>query len=201
MMSVDQSTETSTQNAPGETGKSYSALEEFRRDERRPALWLLCTLVVSAIFFALGIMVGRWSTTNTSQPGARPGTTSTVNAKPASEPTTAPPSTAATVPSSAPPTSTSEAQAQSSPDLSRRFSLLIATYNSQDKAQALVKRLEEQGYAEIRTTEPRAGDSRKAFSVLVGHYTRDEATAAAARLRMDDDPRLKNVRVIESAGQ
>ena len=39
----------------------HSALEEFRRDERRPALLLLAVLLVAAAFFALGIMVGRWT--------------------------------------------------------------------------------------------------------------------------------------------
>lgn len=38
----------------------YSALEEFRRDERRPALLLLAALLIAALFFALGIMLGRW---------------------------------------------------------------------------------------------------------------------------------------------
>jgi cytoskeletal protein RodZ len=38
----------------------HSALEEFGRDERRPAVLLLGALVIAAIFFALGIMVGRW---------------------------------------------------------------------------------------------------------------------------------------------
>ncbi len=38
----------------------HSALEEFSRDERRPAVLLLGALVIAAIFFALGIMVGRW---------------------------------------------------------------------------------------------------------------------------------------------
>jgi hypothetical protein len=39
----------------------HSALEEFRRDERRPALLLLAVLLVAAAFFALGIVVGRWT--------------------------------------------------------------------------------------------------------------------------------------------
>ena len=38
----------------------HSAFEEFRRDERRPAVLLLGALVIAALFFALGIMVGRW---------------------------------------------------------------------------------------------------------------------------------------------
>ena len=39
----------------------HSALEEFRRDERRPAVVLLVVRLVAAAFFALGIMVGRWT--------------------------------------------------------------------------------------------------------------------------------------------
>ena len=39
----------------------HNALSEFSRDERRPAVLLLSALVIAAIFFALGIMVGRWT--------------------------------------------------------------------------------------------------------------------------------------------
>jgi hypothetical protein len=42
-------------------GVRHSAFEEFRRDERRPAVLLLAVLLVAAAFFALGIMVGRWT--------------------------------------------------------------------------------------------------------------------------------------------
>lgn len=42
----------------------HSALEEFQRDERRPALMLLSMLVIAAIFFAIGILVGRWTATS-----------------------------------------------------------------------------------------------------------------------------------------
>ena len=38
----------------------HSAFEEFKRDERRPAVLLLAALVIAALFFALGIMLGRW---------------------------------------------------------------------------------------------------------------------------------------------
>ncbi len=37
----------------------HNALSEFSRDERRPAVMLLGALVIAAIFFAIGIMVGR----------------------------------------------------------------------------------------------------------------------------------------------
>ena len=42
----------------------HSALAEFQRDERRPAVVLLAILLVAAAFFALGIMVGRWTATD-----------------------------------------------------------------------------------------------------------------------------------------
>ena len=38
----------------------HSAFEEFRRDERRPAVLLLGALVLAAAFFALGMLLGRW---------------------------------------------------------------------------------------------------------------------------------------------
>ena len=37
----------------------HNALSEFTHDERRPAVLLLSALVIAAIFFAIGIMVGR----------------------------------------------------------------------------------------------------------------------------------------------
>jgi hypothetical protein len=40
--------------------RQHSAFEEFRHDERRPAVLLLGALVIAAAFFALGIMLGRW---------------------------------------------------------------------------------------------------------------------------------------------
>ena len=50
-----------TDAQPGTHTTRHSALEEFRRDERRPAVVLLVVLLVAAAFFALGIMVGRWT--------------------------------------------------------------------------------------------------------------------------------------------
>ena len=52
---------TDTQNYAAEREARHSALTEFQRDERRPAVLLLTLLIVAAIFFALGIMVGRWT--------------------------------------------------------------------------------------------------------------------------------------------
>ncbi|PYS93100.1 MAG: hypothetical protein DMF64_06100 [Acidobacteria bacterium] len=42
-------------------GARHSALAEFQRDERRPAVLLLAVLLIAAVFFALGIFVGRWT--------------------------------------------------------------------------------------------------------------------------------------------
>jgi hypothetical protein len=55
------STETDKYESPAEGETRHSALQEFSRDERRPAVILLSALVLSAIFFAIGIMVGRWT--------------------------------------------------------------------------------------------------------------------------------------------
>jgi hypothetical protein len=49
----------------------HSALEEFARDERRPAVLLLGALVIAAVFFALGIIFDRW-TINRSMPPSQP---------------------------------------------------------------------------------------------------------------------------------
>jgi hypothetical protein len=52
---------TDTQKYAAEREPRHSALAEFQRDERRPAVLLLTILIVAALFFALGIMVGRWT--------------------------------------------------------------------------------------------------------------------------------------------
>ncbi len=61
---------TDTEKYVSEREANHSALAEFRRDERRPAVLLLAILIVAAIFFALGIMVGRW--TAQPKPAERP---------------------------------------------------------------------------------------------------------------------------------
>ena len=58
------------QNGPA--GPRHSALEEFRRDERRPAVLLLAVLLVAAAFFALGILVGRWTATDAGRRAVNP---------------------------------------------------------------------------------------------------------------------------------
>lgn len=56
------STETQKYSDEMEREPNHSAFEEFSRDERRPAVLLLGALVIAALFFALGIMIGRWTT-------------------------------------------------------------------------------------------------------------------------------------------
>ncbi|HEY0320926.1 MAG TPA: hypothetical protein VGC66_08240 [Pyrinomonadaceae bacterium] len=69
-------TETTKHTAQTEPEARHSALEELYRDERRPALLLLGGLVIAVLFFALGIMVGRWmNTDNSSRPSATPAST------------------------------------------------------------------------------------------------------------------------------
>jgi hypothetical protein len=66
---------TDTQKYSSERETNHSAFAEFQRDERRPAVLLLTILIIAAIFFALGIMVGRWTAqpkpTQTIAPAAR----------------------------------------------------------------------------------------------------------------------------------
>jgi hypothetical protein len=64
---------TDTQKYTVERDERHSAFAEFQRDERRPAVLLLTILLVAALFFALGIMVGRW--TAQPKPEQNPATT------------------------------------------------------------------------------------------------------------------------------
>jgi hypothetical protein len=180
-------TETTKHTARTETESRHSALEELYRDERRPALLLLSGLVIAVLFFALGIMVGRWMNADTSSNPA---------AVPAATPGPQPTATTQGAQSYAPP---ANANAASTPalDSARRYSLLIATFNTPEEAQSLVKRLEDAGYKEVRMSTPRATERQPKFSILVGRYTRDEADQLATRMRATGDPRLRYVRVVE----
>jgi hypothetical protein len=66
---------TDTQKYSAERETHHSAFAEFQRDERRPAVLLLTILIIAAFFFALGIMVGRWTAQpklpNASAPAAK----------------------------------------------------------------------------------------------------------------------------------
>lgn len=183
---------TDTQKYPSEIEREprHSAIAEFSRDERRPAVLLLSALLLSALFFGIGLMVGRWTAT---QPEAtRAGASSAA--------------TSTTQPLAPQPQTTNAPAADASPETSanastRRYAVLVATYDAPEKAQTLIKTLEEAGYADIRTSSPRAGEARPRYSVLVGRYTQEEARAAAQKLRALNDPRLKNAKAIESNGQ
>ncbi|HEY0547696.1 MAG TPA: hypothetical protein VGC91_20105 [Pyrinomonadaceae bacterium] len=64
------STDTQKYSEGFERDARHSAFEEFSRDERRPAVLLLAGLAIAALFFALGIMVGRWMTRPAPSPAA-----------------------------------------------------------------------------------------------------------------------------------
>jgi hypothetical protein len=181
-------TETTKHTAHTGTETRHSALEELYRDERRPAILLLGALLIAVLFFALGIMVGRWMSTDNS---ARP------SAQPVATPQPAP--TNATLPAAQTNQQPPNANAASNPqgNSARRYSLLIATFNTPEEAQPLIQRLEDAGYKDVRTSTPRTNERQPKFSILVGHYTRDEADQLAARMRSTGDPRLRYARVIE----
>lgn len=168
----------------------HSALEEFGRDERKPAVLLLSALLLSALFFGLGLLVGRWTArpeVAAVGPSSSPASQATTSPAPAPQPTTAPAATAASP--------------AASPNAARRFSVLVATYDAPEKTQTLVKSLQEAGYTDVRATSPRAGAQRPSYSVLVGRFTQEEAREAVKRMRSANDPRQKNAKVIESSGQ
>ena len=183
--------------AHSDTETRHSALEELYRDERRPALLLLSGLVIAVIFFALGIMVGHWIGTDAARTrvSQQPEQTSR---------TTSPPSPPAADNNTAPSVQTNQTNMNAAPrpspsprEMERRYTLLIATYNAPEDAQPLIKRLEQAGYKDVRTSTPRASDRQQKFSVLLGRYTRDEADQLASRMRASGDARLRNVRVVE----
>lgn len=60
------STDTEIYTPHADNGMGHSAFAEFNRDERRPALLLLGALVIAALFFAIGIFVGRLMSTQNS---------------------------------------------------------------------------------------------------------------------------------------
>ncbi|HEX8922409.1 MAG TPA: hypothetical protein VF766_13115 [Pyrinomonadaceae bacterium] len=163
----------------------HSALAEFSRDERRPAVLLLSALLLSALFFGLGLMVGRWTALPESTPKAASNTPAPApsNITPTPQPTT-------------PAATNTAGETPHNETAARRFALLIATYDTPEKAATLSKALQEAGYTDIRTRQPRAGDARPRYSVIVGRFTQDEARDAARRMRATNDPRLRNAKLI-----
>lgn len=181
-------TETTKHVEQTEAERRHSALEELYRDERRPALLLLSALAIAVLFFALGIMVGRWmKTDNNTSPGSQP----------ASSPAQATPSVITQGAQAVAPASSANAQPTPDAKPERRYSLLIATFNTPEEAQPLIKSLEGAGYKDVRTITPRASERQPKFSILVGRYTREEAEQLATRMRSTGDPRLRYTRVIE----
>lgn len=183
-------TDTHNYTEQAEYESRHSALREFSRDERRPAVLLLSALVLAALFFAIGILVGRW----TAEPSA-----AQVNASssPATNSTVAPSPFTPTPQPTAPP-NTNAAAAAATPTVSeteRRYALLVATYDKAEKAEPLIKSLQEAGYTNVRTLAPRGSAAR--YSVLVGRFTLNEAREAVQKMRAADDRRLKNAKVIE----
>ena len=181
-------TDTHKYEAHVEEEPRHSAIAEFGRDERRPAVLLLSALVLSSIFFGIGLMVGRWT--------AVPDSTSNVASSQPAPPTSTP--APATQPAVSPATN---ATGETAADAPRRFSLIVATYDAPEKAQALIKALQEAGYTDVRTSSPRVSETRPRYSVLVGRFTQEEAREAARRMRSVNDPRLKNAKVIEDSVQ
>src|SRR5918911_862262 len=123
----------------------HSAFEEFRHDERHPAVLLLSALVIAALFFGLGILFDRWTSernSRTDRPSANsaqaPATVTVPT--PANEPTPAP----------SPASQSSQTPAESALDSRRRFTILIASFDRREKAEDLVKELKQAGYRDAR---------------------------------------------------
>ncbi|HUQ32768.1 MAG TPA: hypothetical protein VM095_11660 [Pyrinomonadaceae bacterium] len=72
-------TDTQNYTAQVEQEPRHSALAEFGRDERKPAVLLLGALLLSAFFFGIGLLVGRWTVGPAATPAISPGTTSTAS--------------------------------------------------------------------------------------------------------------------------
>ncbi|HEV2912350.1 MAG TPA: hypothetical protein VGX92_03440 [Pyrinomonadaceae bacterium] len=193
-------TETDKYETQAEREARHSAFEEFSRDERRPAVILLSALLLAAVFFAIGIMVGRW----TAEPGRQhqqqqhPSVTQT--ASPQTPPTSNTGGTPQQTASAQPAATTTAAVPAPTDDKKRRFALLVEGLKSSEAARSLVESMERAGYRDVRTRAGATSVPESSFSVLIGRYTRDEAEAEATRLRARGGPRLKNVRVIEDPG-
>jgi hypothetical protein len=181
-------TDTTKHTMETETQTRHSALEELYRDERRPALLLLSGLLIAVLFFALGIMVGRWMSENN---GPRR------SVAPAATPQPAPTIITQSAQPAASTANSNAAASNQTRDSARRYSLLIATFNTPEDAQPLIKSLEDAGYKDVRTSTPPATERQSKFSILVGHYTREEAERLSTRMRSTGDPRLRYARVIE----
>ena len=187
-------TRTNKQERQASAGAHHSALDEFSRDERRPAVLLLSGLVIAALFFGLGILFDRWTINrnlhSSSAPNSQAQTQSGEPAAPtATEQLPATPATEATPEPSASPGQTD--------NQARGFAVLIATFEKREEAAALVRELERAGYRDVRISKPETdnGPAR----VLFGRFTREEAGQVASRMRATGNSAFKNARVIEAA--
>ncbi|HMF57848.1 MAG TPA: SPOR domain-containing protein [Pyrinomonadaceae bacterium] len=158
----------------------HSALEEFSRDERRPAVILLGLLALGAVFFAIGILVGRF----------------TVEDMVSAHSPQAQTSAAQTAATSQPDTQQTTAEAVHSTE--QRYAVLVGRFKTPEDAQSLVRDLTGKGYTDIRTEPSGRANTQKIFSLLIGHYTRQEAEQEAARMRSAHDQRLKSASVVEA---
>jgi hypothetical protein len=184
------STDTEKYETTIEREARHSAFEEFSRDERRPAVMLLSALVLSAVFFAIGIMVGRWTVLPPTQEQQQPGMASSAPVQTPSPPSIPSPSTQLGA------AQTTTTPAPAADDKQKRYTLLVPALKSDEAARSLVESLERKGYKDVRA-KPRAAATDAPLDVFIGHYTRAEADAEAARLRDKGGPRMKNVRVVE----
>ena len=185
---------TDTQKYTGEAEREarHSALAEFSRDERRPAVLLLSALMIAVLFFTIGLLVGRWTALPESKSPAASSVTATTQTSTSSadQPTTQSTNTAST-----------NSRAETSPDSAHRFALLVATFDAPEKSQSLINSLQQAGYTDVRTITPPTNGAHPEYSILVGHFTQDEARAAVRRMRLAGDPRLKNAKVVEDSKQ
>jgi SPOR domain len=181
-------TDTDKYEAQIEREAPHSAFQEFGRDERRPAVILLSALLLAAIFFAIGIMFGRWTAERGSQPPAV--------AAPAASTQTPPPTPPAVAGA---PQQNATAQPTATPQRAteRRYTLLIADLKTKEAANSLAQSLERAGYKDVRV-QTGSNVNASTLTVMIGRYTRDEAEAEAARLKKQGGPRTKNVRVVEA---
>jgi hypothetical protein len=163
----------------------HSAFEEFRRDERRPAVLLLSGLLLAVLFFAIGLLFGRWTAEpETNLSASNPDAIAQASSKvqPAIQPSPAP---------------TKNAAVATPSDTTRRFTVFVAVFDIPEKAQSLVEALQEGGYRDVRVATPSTDEAHPTYSVLIGHYTQTQAQNVAQRMHTTSDPRLKNAKVIE----
>src|ERR671932_420023 len=113
----------------------HSALEEFSRDERRPAVIMLGLLALGAVFFAIGILVGRF----------------TIEDRASLNPHRTEAATQAT--SSQQPLAQHES-APASEQTEQRFSILVGTFKAIENVQPLIRDLTRKGYTDVRTDPP-----------------------------------------------